>query len=132
MGPYINEVKRHILHIIESMGAAMGRSLDKIIVTGGVVQNEFWMQNKADMLGVPVEISDVEESTPLGAAMLTGLGVGLYHDLDDAYERVRRPGHTYEPDKSLTGLYQRCFETYKDLYPTLKPLSHRIFEEFKG
>ncbi len=52
--------------------------------------------------------------------------------IDEAYERVRRPGRTYEPDKSLTGLYARTFETYKNIYPALKPLNHRIFDAFKG
>ncbi len=128
----IEGVNHQFLHIIEAMSAAMNQPLDKIIVTGGVARNEFWMQNKADMLGVPVEISEVEETTPLGAAMLAGIGLGLYHDLDEAYERVRRPGRTYEPDKSLTGLYARTFETYKGIYPALKPLNHRIFDAFKG
>ena len=128
----IEGVNYQFLHIIEAMSTAMNQALDRIIVTGGVVQNEFWMQNKADMLGVPVEISDVEESTPLGAAMLAGLGLGLYRDLDEAYERVRRPGRTYAPDGSLTDFYRRSFGIYKDIYPALKPLSHRIFEAFKG
>lgn len=128
----IEGMNYQFLHIIESMGAAMDHPLDKIIVTGGVVQNAFWMQNKADMLGLPVEISEVEESTPLGAAMLAGLGLGLYSSLDEAYERVKQPGRTYQPDPSLTGFYQKGFETYKSIYPALKPISHRIFDAFKG
>jgi xylulokinase len=128
----IEGVNYQFLHIIESMSAAMENPLDRIIVTGGVVQNEFWMQNKADMLGLPVEISEVEEATPQGAAMLAGLGLGLYHDLDEAYERVKRPGRTYQPDTSLTDGYRQSFDIYKRIYPALKPISHRIFDVFKG
>ena len=128
----IEGVNYQFLHIIESMSAAMARPLDRLIVTGGVVRNEFWMQNKADMLGLPVEISEVEESTPLGAAMLAGLGLGLYGSLDEAYQRVRRIGRTYRPDPSLTDFYRKNFEIYKSIYPALKPVSHRIFDAFKG
>lgn len=128
----IEGMNYQFLHIIESMGAAMDEPIDRMIVTGGVVQNEFWMQNKADMLGLPVEISEVEESTPLGAAMLAGLGLGLYGSIDEAYERVRRVGHTYQPDTTLTSFYRENFEIYKSIYPALKPVSHRIFDAFKN
>lgn len=127
----IEGVNYQFLHIIESMSTTMECPLDRIIVTGGVVQNEFWMQNKADMLGVPVEVSDIEESTPLGAAMLAGIGVGLYRSMDEAYERVKRPGRIYQPNKERTVFYKRNFEVYKSIYPAVKPLSHRIFDEFK-
>ena len=64
---------------------------------GGATRNEFWMQNKADVAGRPIEVPDVEEATPLGAAILAGIGVGLYRDERDAFERVYKPGKTFEP-----------------------------------
>ena len=65
---------------------------DKLVVVGGAIRNKFWMQNKADMVGLSIEVPEVEDATPLGAAMLAGIGVGLYRDEQDAFEHVYRPG----------------------------------------
>jgi sugar (pentulose or hexulose) kinase len=54
------------------------------VAVGGATRNVFWMQNKADVTGLPVEVPEVEEATPLGAAILAGIGVGLYRDEQDA------------------------------------------------
>ena len=50
----------------------MGVPFDKLVVVGGAVRNKFWMQNKADMVGMTIEVPAVEDATPLGAAMLAG------------------------------------------------------------
>jgi len=80
------------------------------------------MQNKADMVGKPFEAPEIEEATPLGAAILAGIGVGVYRDEQDAFEQVYRPGRTFEPNADLTGRYAEGFETFKRIYPALKPL----------
>jgi len=94
------------------------------------VRNQFWMQNKADMVGRPIEVPDVEEATPLGAAILAGIGVGLYNDEQSAFERVRKPGKTYQPDLRLTSQYAKWFQIYKQLYPALQPINHQLFDRF--
>jgi len=73
------------LDMVVAMETGLGKRLDQFIVVGGAVRNEFWMQNKADVAGRPVEVASVEEASPLGAAMLAGIGVGLYRDAEDAF-----------------------------------------------
>ncbi|MDP6524314.1 MAG: FGGY family carbohydrate kinase [Kiritimatiellia bacterium] len=128
----IEGLNYQFLHIIEVMESGMDCKLDKITIAGGVAQNEFWIQNKVDMLGIPMEVSEVEEATPLGCAMLAGIGIGLYKDVDEAYERVKRPGKVIEPNKELTAQYAELFKIHKDIYPALKDLNHGIFSKFKG
>jgi xylulokinase len=128
----IEGLNYQFLHIIEVMESRLDCKLDKITITGGVKQNEFWIQNKVDMLGMPMEVSQVEEATPLGCAMLAGVGMGLYRDMDEAYERVRKPGRIYEPNRDLTKQYAKLFELHKAVYPALKDLNHTIFDTFKG
>jgi xylulokinase len=65
------------LDIVRTM-QALGVPFDQLVVVGGVARNKFWMQNKADMVGLPLEVPEVEDATPLGAAMLAGIGVGIY------------------------------------------------------
>ncbi|MCK5567970.1 MAG: hypothetical protein KAI62_08650, partial [Actinomycetia bacterium] len=72
----------------------------KVIVTGGGVRNKLWMQMKADICGKIIEVPEVEETTPLGAAMAAGIGIGVYKDFKDAYERVKKPSKSYYPDEA--------------------------------
>ena len=45
------------------------------IAVGGGARNAFWMQNKADVVGRPIEVPAIEEATPLGAAILAGIAL---------------------------------------------------------
>lgn len=52
-------------------------------VDGGMVQNEFLMQFQADILGIPVDVPVITETTALGAAYMAALGIGEFKDLND-------------------------------------------------
>lgn len=116
--------------IVLTMEARLEAALERIVVVGGATRNAFWMQNKADVLGRPVEVPAVDEATPLGAAILAGIGVGIYADEQEAFQRVYRPGRTFQPDPGLAPRYARWFEAYRALYPALAPVSRRLFGEF--
>ena len=114
------------LDIVNKMETQMGMQADSIVAVGGAIRNKFWMQNKADVVGRPIQVPAIEEATPLGAAILAGMGVGVYKDVQDAYEHVYKPGETYTPDPKLTTQYAEWFSIYQDLYPTLKNINHRL------
>jgi len=118
------------LDIVNVMEEGLGMKAEKVVAVGGAVRNEFWMQNKADVVNRPIEVPEVEEATPLGAAILAGIGVGLYRDEQDAFERVYKPGKTYEPDAGLAAKYADWYPIYRQLYPTLREVSHQLFENF--
>jgi len=118
------------LDIVGVMEAALGIQAEKVVAVGGAVRNEFWMQNKADVVNRPIEVPKIEEATPLGAAILAGIGVGLYKDEQDAFEHVYRPGKTFEPNAELVAKYAKWFPMYKQLYPTLRSVSHQLFDSF--
>ena len=52
-------------------------------VDGGLVQNEFLMQFQADILGIPVDVPVITETTALGAAYMAALGIGEFKNLND-------------------------------------------------
>ena len=106
-------------------------TLDEFVAVGGVIRNKFWMQNKADVVGRPIEVPEVEEATPLGAAILAGIGVGLYKDEQDAFDHVYKPGQTFEPNPELASKYADWFKIYRELYPTLKSVSHHLYDQFR-
>ena len=118
------------LEMVAALEAALERPLERLVAVGGATRNAFWMQNKADVLGRPLEVPAVEEASPLGAAILAGIGVGLYRDEQDAYRRVCRPGKTYLPDASAAERYARWRPLHRQLYPATQPISHQLFEVF--
>lgn len=81
--------------LVEAMRAA-GRPVEVLRVDGGGTANHFLMQFQADVLGIPVEVAAVQETTALGAAMLAGLGAGIWKSTDEL-RRTRQPADRYEP-----------------------------------
>lgn len=116
--------------ILAAMQTGLGIMPEKLVAVGGGTHNAFWMQNKADVTGLPIEVPDVEEATPLGAAILAGIGTGVYRDEQDAFERVYRKGRTYIPDAGLSEKYARWYAIYRQLYPALSDIHHQIYDQF--
>jgi len=117
------------LDILGSLERGAGIRAEKVVAVGGATRNTFWMQNKADVSGRVVEAPDIEEATPLGAAMLAGIGTGLYDDADDACRHVYRPGATFQPNPEQTECYAKGFERYRQMYPALKPINDQLATE---
>jgi len=80
---------------VRAMEAASGRSLSELRVDGGASANGWLMQFQADVLGVPVVLPEVAETTALGAAYLAGVGAGRWtvNDVAAGWREHRR----YEP-----------------------------------
>jgi glycerol kinase len=83
------------LDAVSAMEAAAGRPLSELRVDGGASANGWLMQFQADVLGVPVVLPEITETTALGAAYLAGVGSGQWtvSDVRDAWRERRR----YEP-----------------------------------
>lgn len=76
-----------------------GQSIQVLRVDGGGTANSFLMQFQSDILGIPVEVSAVTETTALGAAYFAGLAVGVWsgtEELQNSWRMARR----YEPRMS--------------------------------
>jgi xylulokinase len=76
-------------------------------------------------------VPDIEEATPLGAAILAGLGIGLYKNEQDAFGHVYKPGETFEPNPKLASQYADGFQIYRQLYPALQPINHQLYDQFR-
>ena len=80
---------------VRAQEAASGESVPSLKADGGAVANAWLMQFQADVLGVPVIVPEVEETTALGAAYLAGIATGQW-----TVEEVRemwREAARYEP-----------------------------------
>ncbi len=122
----IEGLNYQFLQIVEGLEQALHVKPEKFVAVGGGAKNRLWMQTKADTVGRPFEIPDIEEATPLGAAILAGIGAGLYRNEEEAFQNVYKPGTMYEPDTSMTPFYRERFEVFKTLYPALAPVHHKL------
>jgi len=122
----IEGLNYQFLEILSGLEAAVGVTPHKLVMGGGGTSNTFWMQNRADMAGQSIEAPGVEEATPLGAAILAGIGVGLYKNEEEAYLQVCRPGRIYEPNLERTAFYAERFDLFRKIYPALKDISAQI------
>ena len=122
-------INYQFLQILKGLETGCGLKTDSLVAVGGGTKNRFSMQNKADMSGKPIETPEVEEATPLGAAILAGIGVGLYADEQDAFDHVRRPGRVYEPNRDLTAKYAERFAIFEQIYPALKGINAQIHRQ---
>lgn len=69
--------------VVEAMSGDAGMPLSALKADGGATGNEFLMQFQSDLLGVSLDRPEVMESTALGAALLAGLGAGVYGSLEE-------------------------------------------------
>jgi len=133
-GLALGHTRAHLVRsILEGVSYEMRTNLDvmrelklpteEVRVTGGAARSEFWMQIQADVLGIPVIRTKMEEATALGAAILACNGVGLFKSLAHAAEEMVRPSKTLKPTKENRAVYDRAFERYKKLYNALSGMT---------
>ncbi|MCF0145029.1 MAG: hypothetical protein HUJ73_00430 [Eubacterium sp.] len=104
----------------------------RIVTTGGAVNNSFWVQNKADVTGCRLEVPEIDEATPLGAAMTAGIGAGIYKDEYEAVNAVRRNVKVYEPNEEAHKLYDECYnDVYVKLQDALSGVNHELSRKFR-
>jgi sugar (pentulose or hexulose) kinase len=100
-------LRRNLEWLVE-LGAAPGGTLR---VEGGATRNPVWMQLKADITGLAVEAVALPEPTALGAALLAGIGAGVYADHRAAGHAVKVPFATWLPDAARTARFDRAYRT---------------------
>lgn len=112
--------------VMEGVALAVGRDLgifrslgvgvDRVYCVGGGARNELWNQIKADVLGVPLTLSDEPEAGLKGAALLGAAGVGLVDDPAAAARQRRTPGKTVRPRPETREAYADALRQFVRLY----------------
>ena len=98
----------------------MGVTSRELIACGGGGTSPLWRQMLADVLGFPVKTVAGREGPALGAALLAGVGAGIYESVPSACEAVIRTGDPQQPDPAASGRYDEFYHIYCALYPALK------------
>jgi len=95
---------------------ACGREVTRIFSVGGGTRNLLWNQIKADVMQVPLELSDEPEAGLTGAALLAAAGVGLIGDPGEEALRRRKPSCTIAPDSATSARYQAAQDEFIRVY----------------
>jgi glycerol kinase len=100
------ESMAHQAHDLKTAFAADGVDWQSLRIDGGMVANDWMAQDLADILGVRVERPKFAETTALGAAMLAGVGCGLFKNLEEA-SVMRGDVEMFEPKLPANAREQR-------------------------
>ncbi len=97
---------------VDAMDSGLEEPAKNMIAIGGGTRNDLWLTIKADILQMPIEVPQVDEAVALGAALLAGIGSGVYKDAAHAVAKARPAGRMVLPDESLFKAYHDAFRTY--------------------
>ena len=106
-----------------------GVPIRSLRVSGGGSQSDLAMQLTADVFGLPTTRPHLYETSGLGAAIDTAVGLGFHSDFESAVTSMTRPGDRFEPSASNHRLYDELYrKVYKQMYRRLRPLYEKIRE----
>ena len=98
----------------------LGQSCARVRVSGGGSRSAFWRQMMADVFGTEIVEVNVTQGAAYGAALLAGVGTGIYANAEQACERTVRETGSTKPGPNA-GEYAESYERYRALYPALAP-----------
>lgn len=106
------------LRILENMNV----EISTVRASGGGARSTFWRQMLADILGVSIATLENKEGSAYGAALLAMAGSGAFASIEEACANTVREADSMVPYPYTSAAYQRGYEVYSVLYPTLKPI----------
>ncbi len=101
----------------------------RLLVSGGGSNSDGALQLTADIFNLPVVRPHTSETSALGAAINSAVGLGYYPDYPTAIQAMTRAGKEFQPNIEHAALYDRLYsEVYLKMYKRLQPLYRKIRE----
>jgi xylulokinase len=104
---------------------AAGIPVTELRMVGGAAESPLWPHLVADITGIPVSVSPLKQAASVGAAILAGMGAGLFSDVTRALVAFQRPETRLEADGEYRQAYDRAFALYRE---TCDALNRRRFQ----
>jgi xylulokinase len=109
---------RDSLELLRSLGVEPASAR----VSGGGARSELWLRIVASVLELPLERTAAEEGAAFGAALLGGVGAGVFADVHEAVAATVRVRDTIEPEPEWIEPYAGAYRRFRSLYPALRHL----------
>lgn len=107
---------RHNLEVAKEAGA----EVSVLRAMGGSANSLLWTQMKSDVTGKPIVVPSSDTATTLGAAILAGVGIGMYESFEEAVQLTVENKRFHEPNLEHKNVYDKNYEIYLELYQNLK------------
>jgi xylulokinase len=110
---------RDSLELLHGLGvrAIAGRA------SGGGARSRLWLSIVASTLGLPLELTSVEEGSAFGAALLGGVAGGVFGDVHEAVDACVRVRDVFEPQPGWQEVYADGYQHFRQLYPALRQIN---------
>ncbi len=110
----------------ELMKEAGLSEIRQVRVSGGGAKSPLWRQILADVLNAELVTVNTSEGAAFGAALLAGVGVGVWPTVDAACAACVTVTGSTPPQAEVVVRYQPLYEQYRALYPALKDVYHHL------
>jgi xylulokinase len=114
---------KDIFNLMKDVGLG---SVDQIRVSGGGAKSSLWRQIIADIFEAELVTVNTTEGAAYGAALLAGVGAGVWPDVDTACAQTIFVSDRVSPDTETSSTYRALYHEYQNLYPILKPTFHAL------
>jgi xylulokinase len=98
----------------------IGVPVRSIRLGGGGARSQLWRQIQADVYGQEIEQVAAEEGAAYGAAILAGVGAGIWKSVNEACDGVVQIVSRVAPDAKRATLMKQKYQTYRRIYPALR------------
>lgn len=113
---------RDSLEIARSLGV----DIQEIRATGGGAKSAFWKQLQADVFGCEIATIGSDQGPAFGAAIMAGVGAGVYKSIPEACDAVIQVVERTAPDAARAQEYDEYYQVYRALYPGIRDSCHTL------
>jgi xylulokinase len=110
----------------ELMKSAGLTAINQVRASGGGTKSPLWRQILADVLKAELVTVNTTEGAAYGAALLAGVGVGAWPEVEAACESCIKVTGSTKPQPQQVATYEQLYAHYRQLYPALKDISHQL------
>ncbi len=97
----------------------MGIRFNRVRVSGGGAKSLLWRKIMANVFNLDIVTVNATEGAAFGAALLAGVGTGVYKDAKEGCRKTIYETGITKPDKNAE-IYQKCYKLYRALYPAVR------------
>ena len=112
------------LEIIESLGG----DVSELVITGGGSRSRPWNQARADIMQKPLKTASDSSGSVQGAALLGGVGAGIFRNTREATDHLEHTNELYTPRTELMETYQQLYRVYRALYRQTRDQAETLYE----
>ncbi|MGH9407246.1 MAG: xylulokinase [Terriglobia bacterium] len=105
---------------------ALGIHVRQIRASGGGSRSVLWRNIQANIFRRDLVTLGESEGSAFGAALLAGVGAGIYRSVEEAVSDCVKVQDSISPDQETADRYDKYYRVYRDLYPALRTLAHEL------